>query len=221
MPRFFSKIGKLWTTSACAVVVMAASLATYFSLPGHRPRDFVLRSMQRRVSQLPETEVLPQVRRIAGMGGEGAAAAAHLLSSVRVCESEAAQAALAEELERWRLLPPRESTPRVIVLARAVAADRDRLGAQNPRYMADLATQFLLWPADNAAQSNELLELSGSILRSVTNGERERERSTSEVSTAIEGPPRSALPRQEAPAVLAGMTEKEIQPIGTFQSAPR
>jgi hypothetical protein len=151
--------GRASLGAACAALIAAGAVALYFNLPGHRPRDLLARRLEASVSSLPETEVLPQARRLAELGDEGSAALVRLLGSRREGEVQAAEIALAELLDRWRRLPVEESAPRAIQLARELAANRRRASFLDRRPVRELAAQLAIWPTSNAAQAAELLTL--------------------------------------------------------------
>jgi hypothetical protein len=116
------------------------------------------------ISNLPETEVLPQVRRLVELGDEGMAASVRLLGSRRECAAQAAEIALLEQLERWRRLPVEESTPRAIQLASQLAALESQVSVRRRRFLQDLTAQLSLWPTCDAGQANELLAICEKVL---------------------------------------------------------
>jgi hypothetical protein len=192
---------RMWTASGCAALVLSGAMGLVCSLPGYRPRDFLLRRLEAGLALLPETEVLPQARQMAELGEAGTAAVVRLLGSPRDCELEAAQVVLAEQLNQWRLLPVTESAPRAIALARDIAAQRDKLTDEGRRFAGEVATQLLLWPASDASQAEELLTHCERILSAAGPKDR-RAAATPAPAVAVDrmaGPPLSSFPRRTVP----------------------
>ncbi len=142
----------------CASLIVVGGLALVANLPGYRPSDFLRRHLEGELSTLGDDELLPQMRRIVELGDEGVVTVVQRLASKRESEAEAAQLALAEAVDRWRLMPRAESAPRVIGLARALGESTEPLPPSSRRFLGDLAGQLLLWPVEDSSQAEELVE---------------------------------------------------------------
>lgn len=155
--RFPELNARLGMMTACASLIALGLVALLLNLPGYRPRDFARRHLARQLPELPETALLPQMRRIVQTGDEGLRVAVECLGSEREAVAEAAQVAIAEEVDGWRLVPMEKSAPRVMNLARTLASRQEPLPTSSRRFLGDLATQLLLWPARDASQAGELV----------------------------------------------------------------
>jgi hypothetical protein len=164
MPTQLLQHGRTSFGAVCVALVVLGVGGLGLSLPGQRPRDFLVRRLEASIATLPETEVLPQVRRLAALGDDGTAAVVRLLGSGRECEAQAAEIALTEQLDHWPRLPVEQAAPRVIHLARQLAALESQISARRPRFLRDLTTQLSLWPTCDAGQANELLAVCEKIL---------------------------------------------------------
>jgi hypothetical protein len=153
--RFFE--GYRWVAAGCVSLAGLALLAAIISLCGYGPRALVLRNVEGGLSKLPDTEILPQMRRMAELGDEGIAAVAGMLASDDELVAEAAQVVLSEQLDRWRSWPVEESAPRAIQLARVLASVDPPPSSTAQRSVRDLGMQLLLFPAADRSQAEELV----------------------------------------------------------------
>lgn len=79
----------------------------------------------------------------------------HALANDRPALRHAARDILAERLDRWRLMPAPDSTPRVTRLATELGQTIERFPEDSRPLAADLATQLLLWPIDESTSGQE------------------------------------------------------------------
>ena len=189
-------LGRVWTFTACATLIVLGAAALVLSLPGYRPRDFLARRLASQIPHASEADVLIHVRRMAGLGEEGVAATVRLLSSERDCEAESAEVVLREQVDRWRLLPREESQPRVLHLAKSLALQAASLPPPRRRFAADLATRLLLWPAADAAAAEELLTHCERTLRLTARAEEDANRPTAPAPAVLASPPLTSPPRR-------------------------
>ncbi len=187
-----------WMATACAMSIVLGGAALLFSLPGYRPSELLARRLESRIPYVADTELLPQVRRLTTLGEVGLVAVVNLLASERESEGEAAEIALSERLDQWRLLSADASAPKAIQLAKALASERQKPSPRSRRVTAWLATELLLWKVPNAEQAEELLAYCESILRRCgtesTPGSVEPQ--THALRVVLESPPLISLPRQ-------------------------
>ncbi|MBW3599190.1 MAG: hypothetical protein KY475_18205 [Planctomycetes bacterium] len=184
--------GRVWTATACATFIALGLAALVLSLPGYRPRDFLARRIESRIGALPETEVLIHVRRMTSLGDEGVTATVKLLASDRAVEAEAAEVALNEQLDAWRLLPRDDSLPRALHLAEELAALTPELSPRRRRFAAELATQLLLWPVTDTDDAEKLLTHCEQTLRAGARGSSD----ASPPPAILASPPLLSLPRR-------------------------
>jgi hypothetical protein len=189
-------LGRIWTFTACATLIVLGAAALALSLPGYQPRDFLARRLASQIPHASEAEVLTYVRRMTALGEEGIAATVRLLASERDCEAESAEAALREQVDRWRLLPRAESQPRVLHLAKVLSSQAASLPPRRRRYAADLATRLLLWPAADAAGAEELLTHCERTLRFTARPGQDANSSAAPAPAILASPPLSSPPRR-------------------------
>jgi hypothetical protein len=89
---------------------------------------------------------------------------ARRLGSDDAAVSDAAYAVLTEQLDRWRLLPNRDSGSRAIHLATVIAESGPPGSVGADRRRTELGMQLLLWPAAEASQAHELASICERIL---------------------------------------------------------
>ena len=145
------RIPRAWLILFVVGALLAAALGAVLFVPGWRPRDVLFDRWLREVPSLPDAQVLPRIRQLANFGDDRLPALVPLLASERPTVASAARMALAEQVDRWKLLPPEKASRNVGQLARALAAIIDELDSTNRTFAHDVATRLLLWPVDSAA----------------------------------------------------------------------
>jgi hypothetical protein len=117
----------------------------------------LLARLESRVWDLPETEVLPHLRRMTELGDEGVAAVARMLASDDETVAEAAQVVLSEQLDHWRTLPIEKSAPHALRLAQVLAKCEPPSSPAGRNAITDFGMQLVLWPAADRTQAEELV----------------------------------------------------------------
>lgn len=105
---------------------------------------------QRQLATMPETDAGILVQRAARVGEAGIPVLVEALASPRPGVAQAGSRALLDELSRWKTLPASESSPKLAILARALADRADRFSDDAQHDAAGLAGQILLWPLDES-----------------------------------------------------------------------
>jgi hypothetical protein len=189
--------------ASCALVVLGVA-ALWFSVPGRHPQDYLARHWERQVVALPDTEVLPQMRKISRLNDEGMACIVRLLANPREAVADSAQVALAEQLQRWRMSPVEISSPKALHLAKQLSQHLDKLSPRRRRFAADVCTQLLLWPATNAAQAEHLLTHCEAVLLNANEPTQDSDaspRAEDVITAALPAPPLPAMVRKQVPRV--------------------
>ena len=86
------------------------------------------------------------MRRFAELGDAGLQALVESLASKRQTVQEVAHRVLADEVDRWQLLPQDAVESRLTALAQDLAASAPHMDRTNRRVAADFATRLILWP---------------------------------------------------------------------------
>jgi hypothetical protein len=97
---------------------------------------------------VPDDRARILLRQVAELGEPGIPVLVEALGSERESVAQAGKQALAEELDRWQMLRASASSPKLAVLADALAERVERFGPTARNDAADLATRILLWPLD-------------------------------------------------------------------------
>ena len=135
-----------------------------------RPGEMLAQRWQNQLSRVENDQVLTQMRRIAQLNDAGTRVLVESLASHRLSVVKAAKTVIAEQVERWRLLPAKQSTPRVAVLANHLSTWVRQFGPDERRAAGDLATQILLWPLDaKSVDRSELIARCETVLRATRN----------------------------------------------------
>jgi len=150
-PRSRLRRGGLLTVAAAAAL-LAVCVATR-----HWRSAWLGDAWQQQLAEATDEEAPRLLRRIAATGDEAIPMLAASLASRRPAVSAAAEQALREQLRQWDRLGVSRSTPKVGILADALARRRARYGPSARRVAAQLATIILRWPADASLVDREKL----------------------------------------------------------------
>lgn len=143
--------------------------AVAFCLYGFHPSDWLVRQWVSQMPAMPDRELLPCLRRIAGMGLRHQSVLVESLASERAAESTAARIAINEQIAAWRLLPLPESSRRIHQLARDLERHFDQFSEKNREFALATAERILKWPVpDGFDKTMELLQLCEHLLRGKT-----------------------------------------------------
>jgi hypothetical protein len=127
---------------------------------------------QRQLATLPEAEAGMLVQRAARLGEAGIPVLVEALATSRPSVARAGRQTLLDEVSRWKALPASDTSPRLAILAAAMAERADRFSAEVQPDVAALAGQILLWPLDESkADRAEVIGCCQRVLRA-TRGER-------------------------------------------------
>lgn len=159
------------------VVFVFAILASLCAAVGVGARRYLAESPDRAGQSLAALQLAPDEtiaeRLRSATAADDAASQALLILALgheRPALRRAAREALAERLDRWRLLPSSEATGRVERLAMELRRAIERLPEDSRPAAADVATQLLLWPVempDEGPRHEQLVADCLQILRSV------------------------------------------------------
>lgn len=90
------------------------------------------------------------LEQVAALGEPGIPVLVEALGSPRESVARAGKQVLLERIERWQMLPGRQSSPRLAALAEALAAGVEQFGPTARADASELAGRILLWPLDAA-----------------------------------------------------------------------
>src|SRR5438270_13925788 len=113
-----SKPGRLLGITLAATVLLGILAAAWHS---RRP-EILAERWQARLTELPDAELEPQLRRIAELGDAGIHVLTAALGSPREPLRDAARMAILDEMARWELLPADAAMSRLSTLAESLAA---------------------------------------------------------------------------------------------------
>ncbi len=133
-----------------AIIVSLGMLAAAWYL--QQPRQIVARC-QSELDSAPDDQVEAAMRRFAELGDAGLQALVESLASKRQTVQEVARRVLADEVDRWQLLPQDAVESRLTALAQDLAASAPHMDRTNRRVAADFATRLILWPRADESQS--------------------------------------------------------------------
>ena len=139
-----------------ATAAMSTSLALLMRW-GLQPCVLLARHWQRELAGLPDRQVPVHLQRVAQLGDAGTAVLVESLADPRPSVSRAAQMTIFEQMERWQLVPTRQSSQYVETLVATLARKVWQLSPRQRRVAADLATKVLLWPLDESAVNRDRL----------------------------------------------------------------
>jgi len=131
-----------------ATLALAAGLlATAVGLARYCPQ-FAAERYRRQLETVPEAEAGRLLAQAARLEAAGIPVLVEAMGSRRTAVAAAGRQALLDELSRWQLLRARDSSPRLAILAEALAERVDQFPPAARRVAAQLATEILLWPLD-------------------------------------------------------------------------
>jgi HEAT repeats len=139
------KPGRLLGITLAATALLGILAAAWHS---RRP-EILAERWQARLTELPDAELEPQLRRIAELGDAGIPVLTAALGSPREPLRDAAQVAILDEMARWELLPAEAATARLSTLAESLAAMSRQFDRPTHRFAADLALRILHWPHED------------------------------------------------------------------------
>ena len=140
-----------WIQRVLLICLLAGAMLAPLFVPGLRPTDFALRTMQRDLDRVADENAADHLRKIATFGEPAIPIVVGELASSYPPRSAAAYRVLNEELAKWRSLPPVDSSRRVAVLGRELAAHQPQMSSTPAAGAARLAMEILNWPVDRQA----------------------------------------------------------------------
>src|SRR5690606_1705238 len=131
-------------------LALAGGLAAWIGTSWLRPQRLLAQRIAVQLDAAPAEALPPLMQQLAAFGEDGLPHLAQAMRHARPEVAAEARAVLSEELDRWRLLKPREAARRLARLARELATGIDAAPPEARRMASDLATRILLWPVDPA-----------------------------------------------------------------------
>ena len=154
------------------LIVLTASCVLIF-LPEWRSSHLVARRWQYEIANLPDGQVLPQLRQIAQLGQAGVDVIVEEMGNRRDSVSRDARRVISETLQQWQLLSIDKSTRNVVRLAMSLSESIDQFEEPSRDFSSEIALRILFWPAEsNGVQRMELVEHCERILRVTGNDNR-------------------------------------------------
>ena len=158
------------TWMIAAVVLGGCGLIAMLAIQVFPPRAILASRLGLHIAKLPDDEVFSELHRIGDMDEFGTSVLVDALSSERSSVSDGAGRVLRNQMMRWHLLSPQESTPKVAKLAQHLAGKVDALQPAGSATATDLAEQILLWPIDHSVvDSEQVIAKCEIVLRSAKN----------------------------------------------------
>lgn len=131
-----------------------------------RSQPFDVAEWRAQIERCSTVELEFAFKGVAVLGNKGILAIVGTLRSPREMVVEAADRALVREIDRWEMLPVRESFPRVAFLVRALAESIDRGDPCPQPYCTRLAQRLLLWPTmGDVEEHRQLIYVCQRVLR--------------------------------------------------------
>jgi len=112
---------------------------------------FIAQHWQDRLNSVTDDRAPLLLGQAAALGDAGIPVLVEALGSRRESVARAGKRALLEELDRWEMLSPADASPKLALLAKALADHVDDFGLTARADAAQLATRILLWPLDRQA----------------------------------------------------------------------
>ena len=109
---------------------------------------------------VPDDHAGVLLRQVAALGEPGIPVLVEALGSERESVARAGKQALLEQLDRWQILRGEASSPKLAILADALAERVEQFGPTARKDASDLAARILLWPLDSEAVDRRLVIVS-------------------------------------------------------------
>jgi hypothetical protein len=109
-----------------------------------------MRGWEAEIGSIPDSEVLPRLRQFMRAAPDRWPLAVRLLASDRPATTAAARTVLREQLTRWKMLTPAESSKRISELADAMSDVCSRADDRNQEFAAEIARRILEWPVEQS-----------------------------------------------------------------------
>jgi hypothetical protein len=135
-------------TLLVTLAMTAGLLALMVGLRGQYAR-LAAEHWRSQLDTVPDDQARVLLRQVAELGEPGIPVLVEALGSQRESVAREGKQALLEQLDRWQILRARASSPKLAVLADALAERVDRFGPTARNDAADLAARILLWPLDS------------------------------------------------------------------------
>lgn len=154
-------------------VILGAAGAIYFgSSTFLRPQRWLAARVAAQLDSVPTTELAQHMRQLAAFGEEGMPHLVSALKDERPQVAAEARLVLSEELDQWQVLPARDASRRLALLASELARGIEGCSPTTRRLASDLATRVLLWPVDaSAIDQQQLIGDCERVLVAVRGGE--------------------------------------------------
>ena len=217
------------------LVTLALSAALVAAVVGlRRPYAwFLARHWRNRLKTVPEERVDVLLEGIARLGDPGIPVLVEALGSERACVAAGARRVLAKEMGRWELLRARDYSPKLAILAEALADHVDQFPLAARAEAADLAARILgLWTLDDAVvDPAQVIASCEKVLRTpspqrpvlaqrpswepLADTSAEQRRLASEPNPLRAGLPQAGEPRPQRDLSLAESTPSPRAPLGS------
>ncbi len=135
-----------------------AAVAVWLAADRLAPEAILARHWRAKLVGLPEPQAIAYLRQIAQFDHGGTEVLVDLLVDGRPELSTVAGQLLHQQLDRWQLLSPEESSARVAIMARLLARRADHMAPAALATAADLARRILQWPVvDSTTDSVQVI----------------------------------------------------------------
>jgi hypothetical protein len=134
--------------SLTAALGGAAIMLAAWWFPRLRPSSHLAAAWLVQAEQAPNREVPERVARLTLLGDAGLAALVTAMDHSRAEVAAEATSVLNAQMDRWQLLPARQSTPKVARLAKILADAGEVRSASAGEARRDVTMRILLWPID-------------------------------------------------------------------------
>ncbi len=147
------------------LAMTAGLLALLVGLRGPYAR-MAAEHLRRQLDSAPDKTAPLLLGQVAELGEPGIPVLVEALGSPREQIARAGKRVLLGQVDRWQMLPARRSSPKLAILADALAEGVAQFGPTARSDAADLVTRILRWPLDpNAVDRTEVIAACETVLR--------------------------------------------------------
>jgi len=146
------------------VVVVGCGLAVRGRLSDWTERQLRERQVQR-IQALPEAQAAALVRQLFQLDEQAPAVLVPLVVDQRAAVADAAVIAIDRLVTDWSRLKRDAATPRIVMLARELAAVAPTLPVERRRWAHALAERLVIWPLNDAVMSGQVVADCETVLR--------------------------------------------------------
>ena len=147
------------------LAIAAGLVAVVAGLRAQYPR-FLAEHWRKQLDTVPDERAAEFLGRVAQLGEPGIPVLVQALGSPRESLARGGKRALLDEITRWETQAAQDSSPRLVILAEALARGVEQFGPTARTDAADLATRILRWPLyDRPVERGRVIAACEKVLR--------------------------------------------------------